>query len=84
MLGSKDLFDKSRSFGKCAAKLDVATPFSASMVAVKQYESKSLHRALSNLAPFVVRRFPWSSKLMFRQEFFEIYLDIMEQILRNQ
>lgn len=40
-----------------------------SPVAVKQYESKSLHRVLSNLAPFGARRFPWSSKSIFLQEF---------------
>ncbi len=54
MLCWKDLFDKNRGFRKCAAQLDVL-PLSMSMVAVKQYESKSLHRALSNLASFGVR-----------------------------
>lgn len=45
------------------------SPFSISMVAVKQYESKSLHRALSNSVPFGVRRVPWLSNIIFRQEF---------------
>ena len=43
--------------------------FSMSMEAVKQYESKSLHKSLSNLEPFGVRRVPWSSKIIFRREF---------------
>jgi hypothetical protein len=55
MLGSKDLFDKSKGFRKYAAKVDVQA-VSRSIVAVKQYESKSLQRALSNLAPFGARR----------------------------
>lgn len=40
-----------------------------SMVAVKQYESKLLHRSFFNLAPFWLRRIPSSSKVIFRQEF---------------
>jgi hypothetical protein len=52
-----------------ARRNSTCNPFSMTIVAVKQYESKSLHRSLCNLAPFGVRRVPWSSKIIFRQEF---------------
>ena len=58
-------------------------PFPTSIVVVKQYESKLLHRALSNSAPFGVRRVLQLSKVIFRHVFSKYNLILWDRFSKT-
>ncbi len=82
MLDSKDLFDKSRRFGKCAAKVDVQPLFhehrSSEAVRVE-----IVAQGIIELGAIWSEEVPMVVEIHISTGVFEIYLDMMEQILRD-
>jgi hypothetical protein len=83
MLGSKDLFDKSRGFGKCAAKLDVQ-PLFYEHGSSKAVRVEIVAQGILQLGAIWSEEVPTVVEIHISTGVFEIYLDIMKQSLRNQ